>query len=50
VLFLWAVEGYTIDEISRQTGTARGTLLTRLHRLRKRFASIGTANAVGAVS
>jgi DNA-directed RNA polymerase specialized sigma24 family protein len=47
VLFLWAVEGYTIDEISRQTGTARGTLLTRLHRMRKRFAEPGATLAVG---
>ena len=36
ILFLWAVEGYTIDEISSHTGVARGTLLARLHRLRKR--------------
>lgn len=47
VLFLWAVEGYTIEEISRQTGTARGTLLTRLHRMRKRFAPSGVASSVG---
>lgn len=38
VLYLWAVEGYTVDEISQQTATPRGTLLARLHRLRKRFA------------
>jgi RNA polymerase sigma factor (sigma-70 family) len=38
VLHLWAVEGYTVDEISQHTGTPRGTLLARLHRLRRRLA------------
>jgi len=38
VLHLWAVEGYTVDEISRRTGTPRGTLLARMHRLRNRLA------------
>lgn len=47
VLYLWAVEGYTVEEISQQTGTPRGTLLTRLHRLRKRFAEDGDASAAG---
>lgn len=47
VLFLWAVEGCTVDEISQQTGTPRGTLLTRLHRLRKRFAETGEARLRG---
>jgi RNA polymerase sigma-70 factor (ECF subfamily) len=37
VLFLWAVEGYTVDEISAQTGAPRGTLLARMHRLRRKF-------------
>ncbi|MGY6554294.1 MAG: RNA polymerase sigma factor [Wenzhouxiangella sp.] len=39
ILHLWAVEGYTIDEISLHTETPRGTLLARLHRLRKRLTS-----------
>jgi RNA polymerase sigma-70 factor (ECF subfamily) len=47
VLFLWAVEGYTVDEISAQTRTPRGTLLARMHRLRKRFADGGPAAAAG---
>jgi len=49
VLFLWAVEGYTIEEISQQTATPRGTLLTRLHRLRKRL-SAGDPAAIGDVA
>lgn len=37
VLFLWAVEGHTVEEIAAHTGTPRGTLLSRLHRLRRRI-------------
>lgn len=37
LLYLWAVEGYTIDEISNHTATPRGTLLSRLHRMRRRL-------------
>lgn len=40
ILFLWAVEGYTIDEIATLTGTSRGTLLSRVHRLRRRIQAI----------
>ena len=43
VLHLWAVEGYTVDEISTHTGIPRGTLLARLHRLRKRLSSNAAA-------
>jgi len=39
LLYLWAVEGYTVDEISEFTETPRGTLLSRLHRLRRKLAS-----------
>lgn len=48
VLFLWAVEGYTVDEISAQTGAPRGTLLARMHRLRKRFAGEAEGARAGA--
>jgi RNA polymerase sigma-70 factor (ECF subfamily) len=37
LLYLWAVEEYTIDEIAALLGTARGTLLSRLSRLKKRI-------------
>jgi RNA polymerase sigma-70 factor (ECF subfamily) len=47
VLFLWAVEGYTIEEIAQQTDTPKGTLLTRLHRMRKRFADGDGQRAAG---
>ncbi len=36
LLYLWAVEEYTIDEISHLTETSRGTLLSRIHRIRKK--------------
>lgn len=37
LLYLWAVEGYTIGEIADHMATPRGTLLARLHRLRARI-------------
>jgi RNA polymerase sigma-70 factor (ECF subfamily) len=37
LLYLWAVEGYTIDEISVHVDAPRGTLLSRLHRMRRRL-------------
>lgn len=37
VLYLWAVEEYTVDEIAQRTDTPRGTLLARLHRLKKKL-------------
>ena len=39
LLYLWAIEEYTIDEISELTGTSRGTLLSRIHRVRKKVAN-----------
>ncbi len=47
VLYLWAVEGFTIEEIAQQTATPKGTLLTRLHRMRKRFAEPGALRTAG---
>ncbi len=40
MLFLWAVEGFTLAEISSHTGVPRGTLLARLHRLRLRITKL----------
>ena len=36
VLSLWAVEGMTAQEIADQLETPRGTILARIHRLRKK--------------
>ncbi|WP_370979259.1 RNA polymerase sigma factor [Agaribacterium sp. ZY112] len=35
ILYHWAVLGYTTDEACEQLGLARGTFLSRMHRLRK---------------
>jgi len=37
MLHLWAVEEYTTQEISELLDTPRGTILSRLHRLRKKL-------------
>lgn len=37
LLHLWAVEGYTVQEIAELVDEPRGTLLSRLHRLRRRM-------------
>ncbi len=36
VVFLWAVEGMSASEIALHLGQPRGTVLARLHRLRRR--------------
>jgi len=37
LLYYWAVLGYSISEISVELDTPRGTLLARIHRMRKRL-------------
>lgn len=37
LLYLWAVEGSTVQELAERTSTPRGTLLSRLSRLKKRL-------------
>ncbi|MFT5706721.1 MAG: RNA polymerase sigma-70 factor (ECF subfamily) [Oceanospirillaceae bacterium] len=37
LLYLWAVEGITMQELAERTNTPRGTLLARLSRLKKRL-------------
>ena len=37
LLYLWAIEGFSMQEIAIQTKTPRGTLLSRLSRLKKRL-------------
>ena len=37
ILFLSVVEGYTADEISAMTGVVRGTILSLLHRTKKKL-------------
>jgi len=37
LLFLWAVEGCTAQEIAERTERPRGTVLSRIHRLRQKI-------------
>lgn len=37
IMYFWAVEGYTTDELAEFLGMPRGTLLSKIHRLRKRL-------------
>jgi len=37
LLYLWAVEEYTVDEIARIYTKPKGTMLSKLHRLKKRI-------------
>lgn len=37
LLYLWAVEEYTLEEIAQMKQVPRGTLLSKLHRLKKRI-------------
>lgn len=36
IIFLWAVEGYTAKEISTEINVPRGTILSKIHRLRQK--------------
>jgi len=37
IIFLWAIEGYTAEEIASEIESPRGTVLSKLHRLRKKI-------------
>jgi RNA polymerase sigma-70 factor (ECF subfamily) len=37
IMYFWAVEGYTTDELAAFLEMPRGTLLSKIHRLRKRL-------------
>ncbi len=39
ILYLWAIDGMTAAEIAAATGSRRGTVLSRIHRLRRRLGS-----------
>ncbi len=55
VLYYWAVEGMTAKEISAHINVPRGTILSRIYRLRKKIESISSdgkasENIVGNIS
>lgn len=37
IMYFWAVEGYTTNELAEFLDMSRGTLLSKIHRLRKRL-------------
>lgn len=46
ILYLWAVDGLTAAEIAVQLQTRRGTVLSRIHRLRQRLHALLDQGAV----
>ena len=47
ILYYWAIEGMTAQEIAKQIDVPRGTVLSRLYRLRKKFEADGAQSAGG---
>jgi RNA polymerase sigma-70 factor (ECF subfamily) len=41
ILFLWAVEGYTVTEVADHLGRPKGTVLSIVHRMRQRLRETG---------
>ena len=37
ILFLWAVEGYSVQEVAGHVGMPKGTILSRIYRMRQRI-------------
>lgn len=44
VIYLWAIEGYTAKQISDDTGVPRGTILSRIHRLKQKIIKVFEKN------
>lgn len=40
IMYLWAIEGYTVNELAEFMGIPKGTLLSKIHRLRKRLVDL----------
>ena len=49
ILYYWAIEGMTAQEISKHIDVPRGTVLSRLYRLRKKFEADENHSAGGHV-
>ena len=47
ILYYWAAEDMTAAQIASTLGTRRGTVLSRIHRLRSRLRSVFDGDAVG---
>ena len=46
VLYLWSVEGHTAQEIATQSEVPRNTILSRIHRIKKKVVAWHQARAV----
>ncbi len=46
IVFLWGVEGYTAAEVATELDMPRGTVLSKIHRLRKKITTNLTEDAV----
>lgn len=46
ILYLWAVEGFTTSELAEQLAKPKGTILSIIHRLRKRLQALPGYQAV----
>ncbi|WP_179079067.1 sigma-70 family RNA polymerase sigma factor [Shewanella sp. UCD-KL12] len=44
VLYLWAIDGYTAAEIAEDLVQPRGTVLSRLHRIKQKVAEMNEVN------
>ncbi|MCO7223196.1 sigma-70 family RNA polymerase sigma factor [Pleionea sp. CnH1-48] len=47
VLFLWAVEEYTAQEISDELNVPRNTILSRLHRVKQKLKKMDSTSVTG---
>lgn len=47
ILFLWAVEGYSTGDIAAHIGKPRGSILSTIHRMRKRISTDADDTAAG---
>ena len=47
LLYFWAVEGYTAQEIAGRIDCTRGTVLSRIHRLRQKILRYQASGEVG---
>lgn len=45
ILYLWAVLGHTAQEIAAEVGSARGTVLSRIHRIRQKVTPTALAKS-----
>ncbi len=50
LMYLWAVEGFTAQQIATEWEQPRGSILSRIHRIRKKLTTALPSNPVRAIS